>query len=117
MARVTLVIPCFNEAERIDVGAFTAFELPGHELRFCFVDDGSTDATLRVIEAIRDEPRALCPSDIVHLEKNGGKAEAVRRGIVHALERKPDYVGFWDADLAAPLDELHAFVAIMEERR
>lgn len=109
VARVALVIPCFNEAHRLDVGAFRNFHLPGNEIEFLFVNDGSTDATLQMLQSL--------PGAIVNLERNRGKAEAVRRGFVAALERSPDYVGFWDADLATPLSELPAFVEIMGRRR
>lgn len=109
MARVVLVVPCFNEAHRLDVEAFRHFRLDGHQIEFLFVNDGSTDNTIQVLQSLQ--------APILNLEKNSGKAEAVRRGILAALERSPDYVGFWDADLATPLTELPPFVAIMEGRR
>jgi hypothetical protein len=34
-----------------------------------------------------------------------------------ALDFKPDYVGFWDADLATPLDTIPQFVDFAESRR
>lgn len=114
MSRVVIVVPCFNEEKRIDVRAFTSFALRDHALSFCFVNDGSTDGTLRILESIRDGNAVQ--SDIVDLERNGGKAEAVRRGFVFALAKKPNYIGYWDADLAAPLSELDAFVALMEAK-
>ncbi|HYS53676.1 MAG TPA: glycosyltransferase [Thermoanaerobaculia bacterium] len=108
MARVALVVPCFNEAHRLDVEAFRSFRLPGHQLEFVFVNDGSTDDTLQILQTLA--------MPVVDLEKNSGKAEAVRRGMVAALDRSADYVGFWDADLATPLSELPAFMEIMENR-
>ena len=108
MARVALVVPCFNEAARLDVDAFRTFQLPGHQLEFVYVNDGSTDNTLQIIQAL--------PGTVVNLEKNSGKAEAVRRGILAALDRTPDYVGFWDADLATPLSELPGMMEIAETR-
>ena len=108
MARVALVVPCFNEAHRLDVEAFRNFKLPGHQIEFVFVNDGSTDNTLQVLQTLS--------APIVNLEKNSGKAEAVRRGVTAAMERSPDYVGFWDADLATPLSELPSFMDILENR-
>jgi glycosyltransferase involved in cell wall biosynthesis len=106
VARVALVVPCFNEADRLDVDAFRNFRLAGHDLEFVFVNDGSTDNTLEILK------RTGAP--VVDLEKNSGKAEAVRRGILAALERSPDYVGFWDADLATPLSELAGYMDVLE---
>jgi glycosyltransferase involved in cell wall biosynthesis len=108
VARVALVVPCFNEAARLDVDAFRSFRLPGHQLEFVFVNDGSTDSTLQILETLG--------APIVNLEKNSGKAEAVRRGILAAMDRTPDYVGFWDADLATPLSELSGMMEIAEKR-
>lgn len=114
LARVTIVVPCYNEAERLDVEAFRGFEIPGQDLGFLFVDDGSRDGTAGVLEALR----ASAPErvSVIRLERNVGKAEAVRQGIAAAAERGCDCAGFWDADLATPLSELPRFVTTMESR-
>jgi len=112
MSNCTIVVPCYNEAARLDVDAFRQFSPPGCRLRFLFVNDGSTDETATVLEdlARRDTARfAVC-----HLSKNCGKAEAVRQGIVQAMEDGPEYVGFWDADLATPLDLIPEFCDRLE---
>jgi glycosyltransferase involved in cell wall biosynthesis len=114
VARVVLVVPCYNEDKRLDVDAFANFTLPGHFVDFRFVDDGSTDDTMRVLESIRARRDGVT---VQRLEKNSGKAEAVRQGFVAAFEDEPDYVGYWDADLAAPLSALVDFVALGESRR
>ena len=114
MARVVLVVPCYNEEKRLDVDAFANYALPGHFVDFRFVDDGSTDGTARVLESIKERRGGVV---VQRLEENSGKAEAVQRGFVEALAEKPDYVGYWDADLAAPLSALSDFVALAESRR
>jgi glycosyltransferase involved in cell wall biosynthesis len=112
MNRLALVVPCFDEAQRLDLGAFERARVPGYELELVFVDDGSRDATRPILEAFR----ARRPNvRVVAQPANRGKAEAVRAGIVDALGRAPDAVGYWDADLAAPLAELPAFVQVLEQ--
>jgi len=107
MANCTIVVPCYNEATRLDVEAFKRFAAQGFPQRFLFVNDGSTDGTRAMLET-------LCDSDserftLLDLPHNRGKAEAVRQGMLRTLEDDPDFVGFWDADLATPLAAIPQF--------
>lgn len=106
--RVAVVVPCYNEEKRLDTAAFQAFRLEGHDVSFLFVNDGSRDGTLQLLRS--------AGFDVLDLERNSGKAEAVRRGIVAAMERGADAVGFWDADLATPLSEIPSFLEIFDSR-
>ena len=108
--RLIVVVPCFNEERRLPVDEFRRYDGAGARVEFCFVDDGSTDGTLRLLESLRAEDPSRF--SLLTLERNRGKAEAVRRGIVAAMERQPDFVGFWDADLATPLSELPSFLKV-----
>jgi dolichyl-phosphate beta-glucosyltransferase len=109
-----LVIPCFNEEQRLPVDELRNFHLDGVRMEILLVDDGSSDGTLRLLESLRaEEPTRF---SVLPLEHNSGKAEAVRRGIVAALERNPDLAGFWDADLATPLAELSGFMKVFAAR-
>jgi glycosyltransferase involved in cell wall biosynthesis len=107
--RVTIVVPAYNEAERLDPGAFLQFAAERDWLQFLFVDDGSNDGSRDLFGNMERE----CPAQIRTLgfTENQGKAEAVRRGLLLALEAKADLVGFWDADLATPLGEIDGFVS------
>jgi dolichyl-phosphate beta-glucosyltransferase len=111
--RVALVIPCYNEALRLNVPAFVESQSDACELRFVLVDDGSQDRTRAVLEEIRAQrPDTI----VVAYDDNAGKAEAVRRGLIRALETPVDFVGYWDADLATPLDEVPRFVDVLQRR-
>ena len=104
----TVIIPCHNEAKRLNLAAFRRFEANHPEAALLFVDDGSTDAT------------AACLADfpLLHLEENVGKAEAIRRGIIAtlALDASTEAFAFLDADLATGLDELTRLVGILAEK-
>jgi dolichyl-phosphate beta-glucosyltransferase len=109
-----LVIPCYNEERRLPVDALRRFRLEGVQLELCLVNDGSRDGTLKLLESLREaDPERF---SVLNLERNSGKAEAVRRGILFAMERRPDLVGFWDADLATPLSELTDFIEVFRTR-
>ncbi len=108
-----VVVPCYNEASRLDTSAFRRFVAEGHPQQFLFVNDGSTDDTAGVLEALRHvNPRQF---DVHHLPRNRGKAEAVRQGVLHALERHCQWVGFWDADLATPLEAIPQFCELLRD--
>jgi len=111
---LVLVIPCYNEERRLPVDELRAFALPGIRVDLLFVNDGSRDGTLRILQSLsREDPQRF---SVLDLERNSGKAEAVRRGVIEALERKPDLIGFWDADLATPLGELPGFLDVFAAR-
>jgi dolichyl-phosphate beta-glucosyltransferase len=110
--RLTLVVPCFNEAERLDVAAFRDWIAARPAAHLLFVDDGSVDATPARLEGISGEvPDRV---SVLRLEANLGKAEAVRSGIRQAMEGSPDFIGFWDADLATALDEVASLMGEFE---
>jgi len=50
----------------------------------------------------------------LHLPDNSGKAEAVRQGVLHAMEMNFRNIGFWDADLSTPLEAIGSFCQILE---
>ena len=111
VSRVTIVVPCFNEEHRLNIQAFQSFR----EATFCFVDDGSKDGTLRLIQSLAaSDPGRF---QAIALERNRGKAEAVRAGILDSLGRSPHYVGFWDADLATPLNQLPKFIDLLDAQQ
>lgn len=111
--QTTIVVPCFNEAKRLDSEAFLGFIQQQGCIRFLFVNDGSTDGTLQRLHALKERDPARI--DVLSLEKNSGKAEAVRQGMLRASERGAKYAAYWDADLATPLEEIPKFREILED--
>ena len=111
MNGTVIVIPCYNEARRLRVADFVAYAACP-DIALLFVDDGSRDDTWEVLQKLQQEAG---PS--VHLLRqmpNGGKAEAVRAGMNYALEHlSPEIVGFWDADLATPLEAIQDLRCIL----
>jgi dolichyl-phosphate beta-glucosyltransferase len=113
LTRSIVVIPCFNEAERLDVETIREF-LEREPVRLLFVDDGSTDRTGEVLRDLRE--RLPGRIQVLSLGVNRGKAEAVRLGIRQALSDRSEFVGYWDADLSTPLDDIGVFERILEDR-
>lgn len=112
--RTVIVVPCFNEAARLDVARFADYAAVPGGADLLFVDDGSTDDTATVLtRLVRGAPGRI---RALRLATNQGKSGAVRAGVLAALGEAPVFVGFWDADLATPLEAIPRFVTALEAR-
>jgi glycosyltransferase involved in cell wall biosynthesis len=115
VSQAIIIIPCYNEALRLDVAKFKEFSREHPHQRFLFVNDGSTDGTWELLDDLRRFDHEHFA--IRNLPENVGKSEAVRQGLLQAFETDPDYVGYWDADLSTPLDAILAFCSVLDSRR
>jgi dolichyl-phosphate beta-glucosyltransferase len=114
-APCTIVIPCYNEASRFPFDHFTSFVGAHPGIRFLLVNDGSKDNTLEVLQRARVGREAQV--EVLNQPVNGGKGEAVRSGVLAALKQAScQYVGFWDADLATPLNMIPELSAVLQAR-
>lgn len=104
MQETCIIIPCYNEGNRLPVETFTRF-LAQNECSVFFVNDGSEDNTLELI--IDLESKFPGKVEVIDLSSNSGKAEAVRQGFLVAFSKERfRYIGYLDADLATPLEEI-----------
>ncbi len=103
MSQAVVVVPCYEEELRLTVDDFIAFTARGAG-RILFVNDGSRDGTEDLLQAMVDkDPDRI---GLLSLERNLGKAEAVRLGLRHALADGAQVVAYLDADLSTPMGEL-----------
>lgn len=110
---VGVVIPCYNEAERLLSTEFIEFIDRNSGYHLCFVNDGSKDNTLEVLQNLQKGRENYIT--VYDCEKNGGKAEAVRLGMLHMAARTDlDYIGFLDADLSTDLADFDDLVSTIE---
>jgi dolichyl-phosphate beta-glucosyltransferase len=109
--KIGIVIPCFNEAMRLDVPQFTQLaKFPGVE--WLIVDDGSTDDTLRVLDSV-DMNSAM---KILSLPQNLGKSEAIRHGLNQLLvQNQFKGIGFLDADSSISIASIGAILTKFRE--
>jgi len=112
--KILIIIPCFNEEFRLKTDLFSQFSHNNPSIHFLFVDDGSTDNTIGLL-------KSLCSySDNLNyktLNKNKGKAEAIRHGVLSSKKEINDYdfIGYFDADLSVPLNEIHNFIEMLNK--
>lgn len=100
MPEVCIIIPFYNEEKRFDIEKFNSFLSNHTKIFFCLVNDGSNDGTLSILKNLKSNFDNI---EVLDLQQNKGKAEAIRSGINHVLGWKDfEYIGFLDADFSAP---------------
>ena len=105
--RTCMVVPCFNEEDRLDESKFEILIKSGL-VTLLFVDDCSTDMTEIRIQSIKSKwPSSV---EVISQSMNYGKGEAVRVGMLKAMNMGNRYVGFMDADFAVPPEEVIRFL-------
>ena len=110
---VGVVIPCYNEEKRLLSKAFLDFVDSNLGYHLCFVNDGSTDNTLDVLHKLSKNRETNI--SVYNCEKNGGKGEAVRQGVLHlAQDQQLDYIGYLDADLSTDFKDFDDLVKTIE---
>jgi CheY-like chemotaxis protein len=109
---VGVVIPCYNEEKRLSCTKFTNYISKNSGYHLCFVNDGSKDRTLKILKKLQKGKEGFIT--IYNCEKNGGKAEAVRLGMLHMAKKQGlDYIGFLDADLSTNFDDFDDLIKII----
>ena len=114
MSHAIIVVPCHDEARRLNLRMIQDFGRRATGAELLFVDDGSRDETPDLLAHLNHtNPQRFT---WLRLATNSGKGEAVRQGVLAALGRRSDHVGFWDADLATPLSDIEGFCRVLDNR-
>ena len=114
MMKLSLVVPCYNEAENVaafQAATIHAFEGCGYSYEIVFVDDGSKDATLHELRKIYKEQK--CPVKVVSLSRNFGKEAGIYAGLKQTCG---DYIAIIDADLQQRPEIVRDMVNILDEK-
>lgn len=112
MAKLSLVVPCYNEGENVIPFHEAAVKALGDgELEIVYIDDGSRDATLHNLKKIY--ARGDCKVKIISFSRNFGKEAALYAGLQHA---SGEYISLIDADLQQRPEIVRNMVTILEEQ-
>ena len=106
--KVTIIIPFYNEVERINVENFYQIFNRFSHYNFLLVDDGSSDKTIDILEEFKLKFSTI---KVLKLTKNLGKAEAIRSAVLSVS--KSDFICYYDADLATPMLELDKLIQFL----
>ena len=104
---LSVVVPVQNEAQvlaEFHRNLVEVMEASGDTYEVMYVDDGSTDQTLQILEGFQEENTAVA---ILELSRNFGKEVAVSAGLDHAAG---DAVIIIDADMQDPPWLIHDFL-------
>ena len=101
LPQLSIVIPAYNEAESLPILLEQIQAVlkthAYHRAEVIFINDGSTDATASVLDALsRTQQTQQCIVHVIHFKRNQGKAEALMAGFATATA---DTVITMDADL------------------
>ncbi len=112
MKTVDIIVPCYNEEDNIErffaktQGIVTYIE--NYSFRYIFIDDGSTDDTLRKIKSLREK------TDLKYISfsRNFGKEAAMYAGL---RASRADFAVIMDVDLQHPPILIAEMIQRMEE--
>ena len=112
---LAIVVPCYNEADRLPFSQFENFLSLQPKVSVFFVNDGSKDRTEKVLMGLKNQfPNQI---EVFNMRQNGGKANAVLMGFRQVLTQKGfDKVAYLDADLATSLEECHRLSEQINEK-
>jgi glycosyltransferase involved in cell wall biosynthesis len=115
MQKTAIIVPCYNESQRLRVNEFLSFAKKNRSVSFIFVNDGSTDDTDDLLNHLcRGAPDQI---RCINLKKNYGKAQAVRQGFLKAMDMDFQNIGYWDADLSTPLYVINKLCKLLNDHR
>lgn len=101
MSTLAIIIPCYNEANRLRQEAYLQFAIAHPDIAIYFVNDGSTDHTQTVLEHLKSKATSI---QVISLLENKGKGEAIRIAMLEVFPRY-NHIGYLDADLSTSLEE------------
>lgn len=108
---ISLIIPAYNEAERLPetlASIFNFLKKENLEAEVIVVNDGSTDQTE---EVARNNGAGYQKFKLINHSQNKGKGAAVKTGVMQA---QGDYIVFLDADNSTPIKELKPLLKNLE---
>ncbi|MEH6582261.1 MAG: glycosyltransferase family 2 protein [Halioglobus sp.] len=104
---LSIIVPAYNEASVLPAFHSTLLDVmaeTGMDFEIIYIDDGSSDGTIDVLHALRDQLDAV---SIIELSRNFGKEVAISAGLDYC---SGDAVVIIDADLQDPPELIHEFL-------
>ncbi len=115
MKTLALIVPCYNEADVLNMFYDETSKVieslrDKYYTELVFVDDGSRDATLRILKELAARNIAV---KFISFSRNFGKEAAMLAGMEYAV--KADFIGILDADLQHSPDLIPEMLRYVDE--
>lgn len=115
MQKVAIIIPCYNEAKRLDFINIEQLLLYSN-MDIYFANDGSKDHTVEVINSIVVKHSERC--FLIDFKENSGKANTIFKATNQInQEEKYNFIGYFDADFSTPAGEIIRLVEEIDEQK
>jgi len=105
--KIIIIIPCFNEAQRLDLSYFNKLSRIQNTM-WVFVDDGSTDSTSKILKNYSKKKNII----YVKIQHNVGKSNAIAHGMNYAFSKISNigWIGFLDSDGAFAIGDVESII-------
>ncbi len=112
MQKVAIIIPCYNESKRLDLNEIKNL-ITNSSITIFFVNDGSKDKTLEVINKVVAIYRGRC--FLIDFKENTGKANTIFKATNEIYKKYHfDFIGYFDADFSTPSNELIRMIDVLQ---
>ncbi|MFD0964840.1 glycosyltransferase [Pseudofulvibacter geojedonensis] len=114
--KVGIIIPCYNEEKRLNLRAFRLCLERFKSFNLCFVNDGSSDNTVEVLQSLKEDYKSRV--SIIDKSLNEGKAAAIRDGANYLHQNTNiGYIGYLDADLSTDFEDFNELLESLKSDR
>lgn len=112
LPRLAIIVPCFNEANRLNVEYFKKLIEQSNDVLYVFIDDCSTDNTIKLLNTLKSFKASKVT--VVANPNNLGKGESIRKGWLEIINKYPsiEFLGFIDADSAFALQDVNKIIKL-----
>lgn len=110
-----IIIPCYNESNRINLALFEIFLKSNPNYLLIFANDGSLDKTSQKVLPLQTK---YSNCEIFDFPKNEGKANTIRKSVLLCCDKyRYKTIGYMDADLSVDLEEYIKISKIVDSKK
>ncbi|GAA4884828.1 hypothetical protein GCM10023311_04160 [Flaviramulus aquimarinus] len=111
--KIGIIIVFYNNERDIDSNLFNGLSSIKNHLQLCLVNNGSEDATLENLEALKDT--SGLHSAIIDIKQNKGEDAAIKAGARYLFnQNKLKHIAYVNVDKLKAIHDLHTLLNLIE---